>query len=44
MDVNPLLILRLSNFIIVLVFVFQKSIIVTEIALGDDDLFARRYA
>jgi len=25
-------------------FVFQKLIIITEIALGDDDQFARRYA
>jgi len=42
-DVNQF-IFRLSNFFIVLVFVFQKSIIITEIALGDNDQFARRYA
>jgi len=32
------LIFRLSNFFIVLVFIFQKSIIVNEIALGDERL------
>jgi len=43
-DVNRLLIFRLSNFFIVLVFIFQKSIIVTEIALGNAAQFPRRYA
>jgi len=44
MDVNRLLIFRLSIFFIVLFFVFKKLINVTEIALGDDDLFVRCYA
>jgi len=43
-DVNRLLIFRLLNFFIVLVFFFRKSIIATEIALGSDDQFARHYA
>jgi len=43
-DVKQLLIFRLSNFFIVLIFVFQKLIIVTEIVLGDDTQFARCYA
>jgi len=34
----------LSNSFIVLVFIFKKSIIVTEIALGDDDQVTRSYA